>query len=179
MNLYFKSFLTFFKVGAFTLGGGYAMIPLIEREVVDKKQWIDKTSFLDLIAVAQSAPGVFAVNMAIFVGYKLKGVKGAITTALGAILPSFIIILAIAVFLYGFKDNELVISIFKGIRPAVVALIAVPVLSTAKTAGITYKTVVIPIVTALLIWLLNVSPIYIVMAAIAASVIYQLYRQKR
>ena len=179
MNLYFKSFLTFFKVGAFTLGGGYAMIPLIEREVVDKKQWLDKTSFLDLIAVAQSAPGVFAVNMAIFVGYKLKGVKGAITTALGAILPSFIIILAIAVFLYGFKDNELVISIFKGIRPAVVALIAVPVLSTAKTAGITYKTVVIPIVTALLIWLLNVSPIYIVMVAIAASVIYQLYRQKR
>ncbi|MCL2133782.1 MAG: chromate transporter [Bacteroidales bacterium] len=179
MNLYLNSFLTFFKVGAFTLGGGYAMIPLIEREVVDKKQWLDRTSFLDLIAVAQSVPGVFAVNMAIFVGYRLKGVKGSIVTTLGAILPSFIIILAIAVFLYGFKDNELVISVFKGIRPTVVALIAVPVLTTAKTAGITYKTVVIPIVTALLIWLLNVSPMYIVMAAITAGVVYQLYRQKR
>jgi chromate transporter len=179
MNIYLNSFLTFFKVGAFTLGGGYAMIPLIEKEVVDNKQWLDRKSFLDLIAVAQSVPGVFAVNMAIFVGYKLKGVKGSIITALGTILPSFITILAIALFLYGFKDNELIIKIFKGIRPAVVALIAVPVLTTAKTAGITYKTVVIPVVTALLIWLLNVSPIYIVMAAIIAGVSYQLYKQKR
>ena len=179
MNIYLNSFLTFFKVGAFTLGGGYAMIPLIEKEVVDNKQWLDRKSFLDLIAVAQSVPGVFAVNMAIFVGYKLKGVKGSIITALGTILPSFITILAIAIFLYGFKDNELIIKIFKGIRPAVVALIAVPVLTTAKTAGITYKTVVIPVVTALLIWLLNVSPIYIVMAAIIAGVSYQLYKQKR
>lgn len=179
MNIYLNSFLTFFKVGAFTLGGGYAMIPLIEKEVVDNKQWLDRKSFLDLIAVAQSVPGVFAVNMAIFVGYKLKGVKGSIITALGTILPSFITILAIAILLYGFKDNELIIKIFKGIRPAVVALIAVPVLTTAKTAGITYKTVVIPVVTALLIWLLNVSPIYIVMAAIIAGVSYQLYKQKR
>ena len=179
MNLYINSFLTFFKVGAFTLGGGYAMIPLIEREVVDKKQWLDRTTFLDLIAVAQSVPGVFAMNMAIFVGYKLKGVKGSIITALGTILPSFITILAIALFFYGFKDNEVVVSVFKGIRPAVVALIAVPVLSTAKTAGITYKTVFIPVVTALLIWLLHLSPVYIVMAAIIAGVIYQFYRQKR
>jgi chromate transporter len=179
MNLYLKSFLAFFKVGAFTLGGGYAMIPLIEREVVEKKQWLDRASFLDLIAVAQSVPGVFAVNMAIFVGYKLKGVKGSIVTAIGAILPSFIIILAIAMFLYGFKDNELIVSILKGIRPAVVALIAVAVVSAAKTAGITYKTVVIPAVTALLIYLLNVSPVYIIIAAIVAGIGYQLYRQKR
>jgi chromate transporter len=179
MNLYLSSFLTFFKVGAFTLGGGYAMIPLIEREVVDKKQWIDRTSFLDLIAVAQSTPGVFAVNMAIFVGYRLKGVKGSIVTALGTILPSFITILAIAMFLYGFKDNEIVLKVFKGIRPAVVALIAVPVFTTAKTAGITYKTVIVPVITALLIWLLNVSPVYIVMVAIIAGVGYQLYKQQR
>ncbi|MDR0294815.1 MAG: chromate transporter [Prevotellaceae bacterium] len=179
MNLYLNSFLTFFKVGAFTLGGGYAMIPLIEREVVDKKQWLDRTSFLDLIAVAQSVPGIFAVNMAIFVGYRLKGVKGSIVTALGTILPSFITILAIAIFLYGFKDNEVVMNVFKGIRPAVVALIAVPVLTTAKTAGITYKTMVIPVVTALFIWLLNVSPVYIVIVAIIAGVGYQLYKQKR
>ena len=179
MNLYLNSFLTFFKVGAFTLGGGYAMIPLIEREVVDRKQWLDKASFLDLIAVAQSAPGVFAVNMAIFTGYRLKGVKGSIVAALGIILPSFITILTIALFLYGFKDNEVVINIFKGIRPAVVALIAVPVLTTAKTAGVGYKTVVVPVVTALLIWLLNVSPVYIVIVAIIIGVGYQLYKQKR
>jgi len=179
MNLYINSFLTFFKVGAFTFGGGYAMIPLIEREVVDKKQWLDRTSFLDLIAVAQSVPGIFAVNMAIFVGYKLKGVRGSIITVLGTVLPSFITILAIVIFLYEFKDSELAVKIFKGIRPAVVALIAVPVLTTAKTAGITYKTVVIPVVTALLIWLLHVSPVYIVMVAIIAGAGYQLYKQKR
>ncbi len=178
MNIYLSSFWTFFKVGAFTLGGGYAMIPLIEKEVVDKKQWIARNDFVDLIAVSQSVPGVLAVNMAIFVGYKLNGVKGSIVTALGTILPSFITILAIAMFFVDFKDNETVIKVFKGIRPAVVALIAVPVLTTAKTAGITYKTVAFPIVTALLIWLLHVSPVYIVIVAASAGVLYQLYKQK-
>ncbi len=176
MNLYLSSFLTFFKVGAFTLGGGYAMIPLIEREVVDKKKWLNRQEFIDQIAVAQSVPGVFAVNMAIFVGYKLRGVKGSIATTLGTILPSFIIILLIALFFFSFKDNEWVIKIFKGIRPAVVALIAIPVLTTARTAGITYKTVMIPIVTALLIWLLNVSPVYIVIVAALAGVLWQRHK---
>ncbi len=179
MNTYLSSFLTFFKVGAFTLGGGYAMIPLIEKEVVDKKHWLERQEFLDLIAVSQAVPGVFAVNMAIFVGYKLRGVKGSIVTALGTVLPSFITILAIAVFFYSFKDNETVIKIFKGIRPAVVALIAVPVLSTARSAGITYKTIVIPLVTALLIWLLHVSPVYIVTIAAAAGVLYQFAKNKK
>ncbi len=178
MNLYLSSFLTFFKVGAFTLGGGYAMIPLIEKEVVDKRKWLERQEFVDLIAVSQSVPGIFAVNMAIFVGYKLKGIKGSIVTALGTILPSFITILAIAVFFYGFKDNETVISIFKGVRPAVVALIAVPVLTTAKAAGVTYKTIVIPIVTALLIWLLHVSPVYIVIVAASMGVVYQFAKNK-
>ena len=179
MNIYWTSFLTFFKIGAFTLGGGYAMLPLIEREVVNKKKWIEKNDFLDLIAVAQSAPGIFAVNMAIFTGYKLKGLKGSIVTALGTILPSFIIILAIAMFFLGFKDNEIVEKVFKGIRPAVVALIAVPVITTAKTAGITYKTIVISVVTALLIWLLHVSPVYIVIVAAAVGVGMPFFKRKQ
>jgi len=179
MNIYLSAFLTFFKIGSFTLGGGYAMIPLIEREVVDKKQWLDRREFLDVIALSQSAPGVFAMNMAIFIGYKLKGVKGSIITGLATILPSFITILTIAIFFVSFKDNETVIKVFKGIRPAVVALIAVPVLTTAKSAGITYKTIVIPIVTAVLVWLLHVSPIYIVIVAATAGVIYQLVKKKR
>ncbi len=178
MNIYLSSFLTFLKIGAFTLGGGYAMIPLIEKEVVNKKRWLHREEFLDMIATAQSVPGVFAVNMAIFTGYRLKGCKGSIVTALGVILPSFITILAIVMFFVNFKDNETVIKVFKGIRPAVVALIAVPVLTTAKSAGITYKTVVIPMITAILVWLCNVSPIYIVVVAIAAGLIYQLTKKK-
>ena len=98
MNLYWESFKTFFKIGIFTLGGGYAMIPLIEEEVVNKHKWVEKDEMLDLIAIAQSCPGVFAINIAIFIGYKLKKVRGAIATTLGTALPSFMIILAIAIF---------------------------------------------------------------------------------
>ena len=96
MNIYWDSFKTFFKIGIFTLGGGYAMIPLIEEEVVNKKQWVSKDEMLDLIAIAQSCPGVFAINIATFIGYKLRMTRGAIATTLGTALPSFLIILAIA-----------------------------------------------------------------------------------
>ncbi|MDR1226942.1 MAG: chromate transporter [Prevotellaceae bacterium] len=174
MRVYWDIFYAFLKIGAFTLGGGYAMVPLIEREVVDSKKWISRHEFIDLLAIAQAVPGVLAVNMAVFAGYKVRGVKGSVVAALGATLPSFVIILAIAIFFTGFKDNPVVERIFKGIRPAVVALIAVPVITTAKAAGITYKTVVIPIVVALLIWLLSVSPVYVVAAAAAGGLIYQL-----
>jgi chromate transporter len=172
VNIYLDSFLTFFKIGAFTIGGGYAMIPLVEKEVVDNKRWVEKEEFLDILAVAQSAPGVLAVNMAIFIGYKLKGLKGSIITALGTILPSFLMILLIAIYFVNFKDNPVVERIFKGIRPTVVALIVVPVFNTAKSAKITYKNVIIPIAAALLIWLLNVSPVYIVLGATVGGIIY-------
>ena len=96
MNLYLNSFLTFFKIGLFTFGGGYAMIPLIEAEIVNRKNWISKEDFLVLLAVAQSCPGVFAINISVFIGYRLRGVKGCLLCALGTALPSFIIILLIA-----------------------------------------------------------------------------------
>ena len=88
-NIYWESFNTFFHIGIFTLGGGYAMIPLIEEEVVNKKQWVSKDEFLDLIAIAQSCPGVFAINISIFIGYKLRKIRGALATAFGTALPSF------------------------------------------------------------------------------------------
>ena len=133
---WFTLFKTFVKIGAFTLGGGYAMIPIIEAEVVDRHKWIDKDEFLDLIAIAQSCPGVFAVNISIFIGYKLRGVRGAICTAMGASLPSFFIILLIAMFFHRFMDVPWIAAMFNGIRPAVVALIAVPTFNLAKSAGI-------------------------------------------
>lgn len=165
MIFYINSFGTFFKIGLFTIGGGYAMVPLIEEEIVNKKQWIAKEDFIDLLAIAQSVPGVFAVNLSIFIGYKLRKFPGALAMALGTILPSFLIILGIALFFQRFKEYEAVENIFKGIRPAVVALIAAPTFSMAKSAKINKYNVWIPIVSALLIWLLGVSPVYIIALA--------------
>ena len=133
-NIYWSTFSTFFKIGMFTLGGGYAMIPIIEEEVVNKHQWVSKEDMLDLIAIAQSCPGVFAINISIFIGYKLRKTRGALVTALGTALPSFLIILAIAIFFHQFEDNKVVAAMFRGIRPAVVALIAVPTFNLAKSA---------------------------------------------
>ena len=158
-------FSTFFKIGMFTLGGGYAMIPVIEAEVVEKHKWVSKEEFLDLIAIAQSCPGVFAINISTFIGYKLKKTPGAISCALGTALPSFIIILAIAMFFHQFQDNPIVAAIFRGIRPAVVALIAVPTFNLAKSAKLTWTTCWIPIAGALAIWALGVSPIIIIRLA--------------
>ena len=156
---------TFFKIGLFTIGGGYAMIPLIEEEVVNRHRWVSKDELLDLIAIAQSCPGVFAINIAIFIGYKLNKVRGAVATSLGAALPSFLIILAIAMFFQQFKDNRVVAAMFRGIRPAVVALIAVPTFNLAKQAKLNKFTIWIPIVSALVIWLLGVSPIWVIIVA--------------
>ena len=169
---------TFSKIGLFTIGGGYALIPLIEHYVVERNKWVEKEEFLDLLALAQSAPGVFAVNIAIFIGYKLRGLKGAIFASLGSALPSVVCILLIAIFFRTFRENQIVEYVFRGIRPAVVALVAAPVFSVAKTAKITYTTVWIPIVAALLIVALGVSPIYIIPAALIAGFLYGKFTAK-
>lgn len=152
--MYWQLFFTFFKIGAFTFGGGWAMISIIEKEIVDKHKWLDRQEFLDLLAVAQSLPGILAVNISVAVGDKLRGSRGSIVSALGTILPSFLMILAIAIFLTPdiIKTNATITAIFKGIRPAVVALIVAPVISSAKAAGISWRTVIIPVAVALLIW---------------------------
>lgn len=141
------------------------MIPLIEREVVDRYRWIEKRDFVDLLAIAQSSPGVLAVNMSIFIGYKLRGVRGSVAAAVGNVLPSVVIILLIALFFNKFREYEVVNNVFMGIRPAVVALIASPVFSVAKSAKIGWTNVWIPLLSALLIVAFGVSPIYIILIA--------------
>ena len=141
------------------------MIPLIEQKVVDEKQWLSRQELMDLMAVAQSCPGVFAVNIGIFIGYKLRKTLGALACTIGTALPSFVIILAIALFFQQFRHYSAVESIFRGIRPAVVALIAAPVFRMAKTARICRYNVWIPVVSALAIWLLGFSPVYVVILA--------------
>ena len=171
-NIYWQSFKTFFKIGAFTLGGGYAMIPIIESEVVDRHKWLNKEEFIDLIAVAQSCPGVFAINLSIFIGYRMRKLRGALCTSLGTALPSLLIILAVAMFFHQFQDNPVVAALFRGIRPAVVALIAAPTFGLAKDARITLATCWIPLVCALLIWALGVNPVYIIIAAGLGGYLY-------
>lgn len=174
-SFYWDSFKTFFRIGAFTIGGGYAMIPLIETEVVDKHKWINREDFLDIIAIAQSCPGVFAINMSVFIGYKLKRLPGALCAALGTALPSFLMILLIAMFFVNFQDNAVVESIFRGIRPAVVALIAAPTFNLAKSAKISLVNCWIPIASALAIWLMGVNPIWVILVAGFGGYLYGMF----
>ena len=171
----FELFKTFFKIGAFTLGGGYAMIPIIESEVVDKHKWINRDEFLDLIAIAQSCPGVFAINMSTFVGYKMRRISGAMAASLGTALPSFVILLLIAMCFHRFMDVGWIAAMFRGIRPAVVALIAVPTFNMAKSAHITLANCWIPIASAMLIYAMGVNPIFIIIAAGAGGYIYNMF----
>ncbi|GAB6394257.1 MAG: chromate transporter [Bacteroidales bacterium] len=175
--MYWTLFLTFLRIGAFTIGGGFAMLPFFEREVV-RRGWISKQDFLDLFAVSQTLPGVFAVNFSIFFGYKLKKFPGSLVCALGTVLPSFLIILSIALFFTQVSDNVWVENIFKGLRPAAVALIAAPCLSAAQSVGLGWKNLTIAGFAALLIWLANVSPVYVVIAAAAGGLVYGLRTRK-
>lgn len=171
-------FGTFFKIGAFTFGGGWAMISIIEREIVTKYHWVRREDFYDLLAVAQSLPGILAVNIAVSVGDSLRGKRGSVAAALGTIMPSFVIILCIALFLTPdlINGNRVVSAIFRGIRPAVVALIVAPVISAAKAAKLNWKTVWIPVVVALTIWsglpVVSSPVLWIALGAVGGIVVY-------
>lgn len=173
----FELFRSFLKIGAFTFGGGYAMIPLIEREVIDRKGWIGRQEFLDLLTIAQSAPGPISLNTSVFVGYKLRGYAGAIASILGVVLPSFSIILAVALFFAGIRDNAAVDAAFKGMRPAVVALIIGPVISLAR--GMHRALYLVIAASALAIWHLGWSPVCILLAAALAGIGWELRTLKR
>ena len=173
-----QMFRSFFLIGGFTFGGGYAMITLIRDEVVGRKGWLSDEEFIDLFAVAQSLPGVFAVNISIFIGYRIKKYLGAVTCALATILPSFLIILMIAMFFSSFRDNPHVIRVFKGLRPAVVALIAAPVITTWKALHLGYSSLWIPAVVALAVWWLGISPVIVIILAGALGWLYTMHLHK-
>ena len=172
-------FATLLKVGAFTLGGGYVMIPLIEKEIVDKRKWIGNDEFTEMLTLAQSAPGPIAINTAVFVGYKIKGVRGMIATVLGTVIPSFTIILLVAVFFAEFKNNQIVDNIFRGIRPAVVALIAVPVINMLKNNGFKVYVIFIAACSALAVWLLGISPVIVILIAGLGTIMYNTFISKQ
>ncbi len=160
-----KIFAVFAKIGAFTIGGGYAMIPVIRDEMA-RRGWISEEDLPDIVALSQSAPGVMAVNISIFAGYKLRGIKGSIAATLGSITPSFLIILAIAMFFTAFKDNPWVEKAFKGIRPVVISLIAVPMVDMARKSCTTWWKWMLAVAALLLVAFLGVSPIWILLCTI-------------
>lgn len=179
MKKFFELFWTYLKIGTFTLGGGYAMLPLIQKEVVERKRWIDEAEFLNMIALAQAAPGLIAVNSAVFIGWRVYGWRGVIATVLGAVLPSFLIILAIAMVFQDFKDQPAVEAVFKGVRPAVVALIAAPLCRMAKNAKIGWSTALVPIAGALVIWKGGLSPVWVILITVVATLAYTWLKERR
>lgn len=177
-RLYFDLFLVFFKIGAFTFGGGYAMIPLIEKEIVSNKKWIEKDDIIDLFAISQSIPGAIAINTSTLVGYKIAGRRGAIFATLGVILPSFVIITSIAMFFMKISDSAVVEAVFVGINAAVIVLILLAAKKMIKAAITDWLTIIILIITVIAILFTTISPIVlIILGSIPGVVIY--YKQLR
>ena len=173
-----KLFGVFAKMGAFTIGGGYAMLPLIEQEMTSRG-WISQEDIQDIIVLAQSAPGILAVNMAIFTGHKIKGLAGSIVAAVGAVLPSLLIILLIAMFFTEFKDNDIVRRIFQAVRPAAVALILVPAVRMAQSGCKSWWTWAIAIASLLGVAFLKISPIWIILTTISVAAGISILNQKK
>ena len=176
MNRYLQLFISFLKVGLFTFGGGYAMIPIIEKEVIDNRCWIERKEFLDLLTLAQSAPGPISLNTAVFVGYKLYGYRGALTALLGVVLPSFMIILTVATFFSQIRHNQIVDAAFKGIRPIVVALMFAPALGFARS--ISGVATAVAAAVALMIWYAGITPILLLLAGAIIGLLLAVRRGK-
>lgn len=154
------------------------MIPLIKKEVVEKNAWVEETEFFELMALAQSSPGPIAVNAAVFIGYKQSGVTGSLIATSAIVLPSFIIILIIAAYLSGFRDNPTVIAVFKGMRPAVVALIAAPLYSLGQSMKIGIEGFMLAALAAAAIFIAGLSPVTVVVMAAIGGLLHGL-RSKR
>ena len=172
-----RIFWVFAKIGAFTIGGGIPMIVAIKSELVERK-WLNDEDFIDIITLAQTAPGLFAVNISILTGHKLRGTKGSVVATIASCLPPFLIILLVAMFFTSFKDNEYVIKAFKGIRPVVVALIGVPMIDMLKATKMRWWSWVIVILSMILVCVLAVSPVYILICVIAIASFVSWYCNK-
>lgn len=172
-----KLFTTFFKIGLFSFGGGFAMIPLIQREVIERHKWINSKDFVDMLVLAQSTPGPIAVNTAVFVGYKTAGIAGAVAATLGTVLPSFIVILLLALFFAEVRDNRYVDAAFRAMRPAVVALIVAPLMGLVK--GMKWYLIAISAAVALLVWYFGFSPMYLIAGGVAVGIAMAVYNGRK
>lgn len=172
---YVKLFITFLKIGAFTFGGGYAMIPLIQRETIERHHWIDDQDLLDMLAIAESTPGVIAVNSATFVGYRVAGFWGALFATIGVILPSFFIILLVAGVIQQFKEFQYVNYAFVGVRAGVAVLILNAVLKLSKQCPQNIFTLLVAAVAFVLVAFFSANVILVIVFAAIAGVVVQLW----
>ena len=170
-------FTTFFKIGLFSFGGGFAMIPLIQREVIERRKWIGEQDFLEMLVLAQSTPGPIAVNTAVFVGYKTAGVAGAVMASLGTVMPSFMAILMLALFFAEVRDNRYVDAAFRAMRPAVVALIVAPLIGLVK--GMRWYLMAVSAAVALAVWYFGFSPAYLIALALVVGVVIAVVNGRR
>ena len=173
-----RIFLVFAKIGAFTIGGGYMMVPAIQNEM-SRRGWISDEELPDIVAIAQGAPGLLTVNMAIFAGYRLRGIKGSIVATLGSITPPFLIILLIAMLAANVKDSPVVDKILHGVRPVSVAIIAAYTFKLARTNCKSWWQWAVALLTLALVALLKVSPIYILLTLIVLAVALTAYKERR
>ena len=176
MNKYLELFCSFFKIGIFTFGGGYAMIPIIQAEVITRKGWIKEQEFLDLLTLAQSAPGPISLNTAVFVGYKMYGYRGALSSLAGVVLPSFTILLLVAMFFSQIRNNPIVDAAFRGMQPIVVAIMLAPILGFTK--GMHWTLIALAAAITMVIWYFGVSPIYLLIAGATAGLAWAATRGK-
>ena len=172
-------FFTFCRIGGLTFGGGYAMLPMIQKEIVEEKKWATEEEVLDYYAVGQCTPGIIAVNTATFIGYKVHGIIGAIVATLGVVFPSLIIITIIAALLKNFANYSIVQHAFSGIRVVVIALIVSAILKLAKTSIKNSTTLIIAIIAFILVAFVNLSPIYIVIAVACIGLILKFIRGRK
>ncbi len=163
-------FITFFKIGIMTFGGGIAMLPILEREIVEKKMWATREELVDYYAVSQCTPGIIAVNVATFIGHKLKGAKGGISATIGVVTPSYLIITILALFLKSFSDILWVQSAFKGIRVAVCALVVGTVIKLIKNNVKNIWGIILSLVSFASVFFLSLSPVIIVVVAIIMGI---------
>ncbi len=179
IKLLIELFATFFRIGSFTFGGGYAMIPLIEREVVENKKWVTSDEVIDVFAVAQSMPGAIAINSSTFIGYKIAGKRGAIIATAGVILPSLLIITLIAMFFSKVQDSPIVKAVFSGIRPAIVALILTAAIKVSKTSIVDKIGLVLSVLAVILVVVFDVQAIVVILGGAAVGLgIYYLFPLK-
>jgi len=179
MNIYLDLFLSFAKVGVLTFGGGYAMLPILQREVAENKKWATEEELMDYYAIGQCTPGVIAVNTATFVGRKIKGVAGSIFATLGVVFPSLVIIIAIAAFVNNFADSPIVQNAFAGIRACVCVLILNAVVKLWKKAVMDKPTLLVFAIVFILSVFTNLSPVIYVILAAAAGIILKSLEAKK
>lgn len=172
MNIIFKIFLSFFKIGAFSFGGGYAMLPLIEREIVTNNHWIDKTQFIDIIGISQMTPGPIAINSATFVGYKVSGLLGSISGSIGVVTFSFILVTIATHYIIKFKESKYIKSALIAMRPALIAFIISSFLSLAKDSYTDIKSILIALIIGGLLFKSKIHPIVIILLSGVLGIIF-------